>query len=242
MIKRLIALILPIMMFYIGPVYADQMVNMEEVMSMENMPKLSPTGNIDGVYFTMNNEGLHLKTYFNQYTDHYYYRTGHEDVVTITGGYVKLLDTNDVHDYLSFSVDKYPYFRVYKLTTETGKNFLLIIKGKQYTSECDANGVWLIGKQDGKYVTYATLDNLQGAGLVFQDIIPRIENGELRLIGVARDRDCNIWGRNTDQPPYTYKGHPVSRTEMANKGECVVSSVNLFWDDNANWFGIRYAE
>ena len=29
---------------------------------------------------------------------------------------------------------------------------------------------------------------------------------------------------------------------MANKGECVVSSVNLFWDDNANWFGIRYAE
>ena len=50
MIKRIIALILPIMMFYIGPVYADQMVNMEEVMSMENMPKLSPTGNIDGVY------------------------------------------------------------------------------------------------------------------------------------------------------------------------------------------------
>ena len=24
---------------------------------------------------------------------------------------------------------------------------------------------------------------------MFQDIIPRIENGELRLIGVARDRD-----------------------------------------------------
>ena len=230
------------MIFCIGPVYAEQIVNMEEVMSVMNVPKKSPTGDLNGAYFTLNNERLHLKAYFNQNTKRYSYKTGYEDVVTITGGYVKLLDANNVHDYLSFPVDKYPYFQAYKLTTETGKNFLLIIKGKQYVSERDANGVWLIGKQNDKYVTYITLANLEAAGLVYQRIIPKIENGELRLIGAARDRDCNIRGTNDAQPPYTYKGHAVSRTEMATIADCVVSNVYLFWDDNANWFGFRYSD
>lgn len=243
MLKRIAVLILPIMIFCIGPVYADKLVNMEMIMNVINVPHFTPTGEVNGVYFSLDNAQLHLEPHFTQYTTRRDYPNGeYEDVTTITGGYVKLLDKNEAHAIFAFRVDKWPYIRAYKLTTETGKEFLLIEKGKQFVSENDATGVWLIGKQNGKYVTYMTLPNLEAAGLVYQKIIPKIENGELRLIGAARDRDCNIWGLNDSQPPYTYKGHAVSRTEMATIADCVVSNVYLFWDDNANWFGFRYSD
>ena len=226
----------------LGIVHGSAVTNIEQIMNIVNVPFMQPEGNVNGIYFSMNNENLHLKPFLNEYMEkNIYDRNNTSQVVSIRGGYIKLMDEDDLADYISFPVNISPFFRAYRIQLDNGKEFLLVIEGKQAVSDRMATNLWLVGKENRKYVTYASIENIKNAGLIYQDILPKIENGELELMGIAKKRDCNIWTHRKDIPPYTYQGHPVSEFD-SNSEYAKVNNVNLFWDDSNNWFGIRYAD
>ena len=183
---------------------------MQETMSFIQIPKLEISGDINGKVFTLNGEKLKLVPYLSNTTDKY----------------VKLMSQDGRKVYLSFPVEKCPFFRVYKIYSDN-QDFLLILEGKQAVSDSLCTGAWLVGKYKGNYTSFISIDTLKNAGLLFQTIVPAVNNNEISLIGIARDRDCRDG---------SYKGHLV---RDYSRGYCKVNTAALFWDNNAQWFGIR---
>ncbi|SFH90572.1 hypothetical protein SAMN04487861_10810 [Selenomonas ruminantium] len=137
---------------------------------------------------------------------------------------------------LSFPVKKDESAKVQIMPSTDKREFLLI---RTYQDAADGSsacmGMWLVGEKDGKLLTYATLDTVENAGLLFDDISPTIKNGELWLTGTAKV----YWGADPQAPPRPlsskYNGVPVK----VDGNYCTINSAVLFWDSAAQWFGIR---
>lgn len=208
-----------VMILQSSPASAMFFTNAEKIMSFAQVPKLEMGGDINGKTFTLNGEQLKLVPYLK----------------SMTNRYVKLMSQDGRNDYLSFPVEKCPFFSAYKVCSNDTE-FLLILSGRQAVSDASCTGAWLIGKYKGNYTSFISIDTLIHAGLIFSVIRPRIDGGELRLIGITRDRNCRVYDSDRRIIGYEYKGYPAYPYE---KGYCCINSVTLFWDSNAQWFGIR---
>jgi hypothetical protein len=186
-------------------------------MDFYEVPKMGFSGSYKSTNFSLNGDKLQLNTNLLNISSNQH----------ISGGYIKLLSQDRRSDYMSFPVENSPFFRAYKFSNTQGNEFLIITSGKSSVSDSLCTGLWVIGKHQGNYITYISLDTLRNAGLVFQTVATGIENGELRIIGIARDRDA----RNG-----YYQGHTARPYDSAYY---YINEVRLFWDDNAKWFGIR---
>ena len=188
---------------------------LEQIMSFNEVPKLGYSG-LKNTYFNLNGDALQLNVNgVNRNSNH------------ISGGYVRLMSKNGQKDYLSFPVKNCPFFSAYKFNINGGNEFLLLREGVSAVSDRACEGLWIIGKYKGNYISFISLDTLRNAGLIFADIAAETANGELRLIGITRDRNC--------RDGY-YRGHRVRSYDLAY---CAVNEARLFWDNNAQWFGIK---
>jgi len=182
--------------------------------------KPSELGDVNGVYFTLNGKPLCLVPdlmYSNE--EH---RRGH-----IESGSVHFMSGDRNQTYLSFPVEKFPRFHVYKFQNDAGQEFLLILSCILGVPDSACKNLWLIGGYGNQYVTFATLASAVNAGLLCDDIVPSIENGELRLLGVTH------YG-------LPHEGHPVYRYGW-NRTQYYINWMSLFWNSDAQWFGIRRA-
>lgn len=218
-LKKSFSILLVIIATFNSITFASSLVRMETIDSFKQQPMAnSISGNLMEKLFSLNNVKLKLKP-------NLIFSKG-----TITGGYVELLNGISGEKYASFSVEKCPYFRAKKLIANTGEEFLFVQAGREFASESSCTGIWLVGLHNGSYVTFATIDTVKNAGLLYTDISSSLEDGELKLLGFTRDRNC-VNGQ--------YKGHPAYPIGVADYG---INSTYLFWDENAQWFGIRKAD
>ena len=190
------------------------------IMEIREVPKLGIGGNCKSTNFTLDGDKLQLNTDLLSLLS----LRGN---MHINGGYIRLMSQDKRSDYMSFPIENCPFFDSYKFSNSSGKEFMLIISGKCGASDSVCTGLWVVGNHQGNYITYVSLDTIRNAGLVFQTITPEIVNGELRLIGIARDRDSRSG---------YYHGHTARPYSLAYY---YINEVRLFWDDSANWFGIR---
>ena len=137
---------------------------------------------------------------------------------------------------LSFPVKKDESAKVEIMPTTDKRAFLLIrtyLDAANGSSAC--TGMWFVGEANGKLLTYATLDTVRNAGLLFDDISLSVKNGELWITGMARV----YWGADPQAPPRPlgskYDGVPIK----VDGNYCTINSAVLFWDSAARWFGIR---
>lgn len=221
--------LLSVGLLFITPTITDAMATLGiyKVMSFYDnigMPE-NCSGDLNGVSFTLNGEKVKLRTELGFINDG---RGRH-----IGGGYVRLMSQNETKDYLSFPIGKKESFAVQKITTDTGEEFLIVITSVNAVSDSALSRFWLVGKRNNQYITYVTRESLKQAGLLYQSIGCDVTNGEIQVKGYApiHSRDLYPPGDNR----MTYKGHKTRR-----EGHVLyVNQVRLFWDVNAQWFGIR---
>ena len=178
-------------------------------------------GDLNGKSFTLGKEKLKLVPSLRYKQQH--------GCKKIAGGYIKLLSSDGSHDYLSFPVRDDGSVKAYKIYGNGEREFLLIRTyqgAANGSSVCD--GMWLVGKQGDKYVTYATKETLDNAGLLYDDIDPQITNGQLEVRGIAR-----YYGNGMGSK---YAGRNCRRID---KWYGTAGSVYFQWDSKANWFGYR---
>lgn len=209
---------------------ALQLTRMDSVMKISNHNGLAASceGDIGGSTFLLNNEEVKLQTYLEMHKQ------------KNAGGYIKLISRDGSRDYLSFPVKPHTSVRAYKITSDEGRDFLLF-----WTYQDAANGsslcdsMWLVGKVDGKYVTYATKASLDKAGLLYSNISPEVHSGQLEITGYTRCYGTpeGGWGPLGDK----YKEKHF-RFFDKQQMYATVNSVFFFWDDQAKWFGIRLVE
>ena len=207
--------------------HAISMLGIYKIMSIRDYAgvRSSCNGDLNGASFTLNGEKLKLRTELGFITE---YNERH-----IGGGYVRLMSEDGVIDYLSFPIGKKESFLVHKITTDTGNEFLIVNTRVNAASDSALRRFWLVGKYNNQYITYATQNSLNQAGLLYQDISYDVTNGEIQVKGFAPYHSRDYYPRGDNR--LTYKGHRVTEYH----GELYVNQVRLFWDDNAQWFGIR---
>ena len=216
---KVFAILLIMMTTFSGIAISSPLIRMETVASFKQQPMSNGiSGDLMERLFSLNNTKLKLKPNL--------FFSGS----TITGGYVEMVDGISGKKIASFTVEKWPYFRAKKLVASTGEEFLFVQAGKVFASESSCTNIWLVGLHKGAYVIFATTDTVKNAGLLYTDITSSLEDGELKLLGFTRDRNC-ING--------TYKGHLAYPIGGADYG---INSTYLFWDEHTQWFGIRKAD
>ena len=229
-LSRLMLVLGAIMTVVVSSAEALQLTRMDSVMKISNHNGLAASceGDLGGSTFLLNNEEVKLQTYLEMHKQ------------KNAGGYIKLISRDGSRDYLSFPVKPYTSVRAYKITSDEGRDFLLF-----WTYQDAANGsslcdnMWLVGKVDNKYVTYATKASLDKAGLLYSNISPEVHSGQLEIIGYTRCYGTpeGGWGPLGDK----YKGKHF-RFFDKQQMYATVNSVFFFWDDQAKWFGIRLVE
>lgn len=200
-----------------------------ELMAFENYNGTSvncsaPT-DLNGAFFSMNGESASIETKLNFYNE-YGSRKNAGGTIEVSSGNKKI----------SFPVGKDESASVYLISSNADRDFLLVrtyMDAANGSSAC--RGMWLVGKADGEFVTYATLSTVEKAGLLFDNVRPSVKNGELRITGFAKV----YWGADPQAPPRPlsskYDGVPIH----VDGNYCTINSAVLFWDDAAQWFGIR---
>lgn len=95
-----------------------------------------------------------------------------------------------------------------------------------------------VGKSGDKIVVYATKDTLDKAGMVYDDIVPKIHDGKLEIMGIARSYGSGV---NGGRGPLgeKYRG---KRIRNIDPWYCTANSVYFFWDERAQWFGFQLVE
>ena len=144
-------------------------------------------------------------------------------------GVLRLMSRNGTRDYLSFTAYDgdnagigYKIRKIY--TTFPSMQFFEIIAdvGDQ-AKNC---GYWIIGKKDGQWVTYVSIDSLAAMGYT---------PGEWHQISTALNNDATgrfiLTSRHEYMPPGAQYGY--------QRKFAVDLQLQLFWDQNAQWFGIR---
>lgn len=132
--------------------------------------------------------------------------------------YIKFMSRDKKSDYFSFPVAQYTSVTEIK-TSDPNKVFWLITNTVGVSSQ-GYSGFWLIGKYKGKYVDFVNLDSLIQSGFSPYNVkISYESDGTIVLKHYKRN-----WG-----------------DEMRTNGMFTyVDSITLFWDDKAQWFGIRH--
>ena len=120
-------------------------------------------------------------------------------------------------DYFSLPVGV--RFEVREIHTEDPARTFWLARTGLGVSEDTCTSFCLMGRYGDTYVAYVTLDDLRKAGLVGHEVWWKVEDGELIVQG---------WKRN--------RGKELERTEEMDS---LVGEVRLFWDDEAQWMGIR---
>jgi hypothetical protein len=200
-----------------------------ELMAFENYNGTSencsaPT-DLNGAFFSMNGESASIETKLNFYNE-YGSRKNAGGTIEVSSGNKKI----------SFPVRKDESASVYLISSNADRDFLLVrtyMDAANGSSAC--TGMWLVGEANGKLLTYATLDTVKNAGLLFDDISPTVKNGELWITGRARV----YWGADPQAQPRPlgskYNDVPIK----VDGNYCSINSTVLFWDSAAQWFGIR---
>ena len=227
-IKMIFALSVVIVSQY-GNADAMALNRISELMAFENYNGTSvncsaPT-DLNGAFFSMNGESASIETKLNFYNE-YGSRKNAGGTIEVSSGNKKI----------SFPVGKDESASVYLISSNADRDFLLVrtyMDAANGSSAC--RGMWLVGKADGEFVTYATLSTVEKAGLLFDNVRPSVKNGELRITGFAKV----YWGADPQAPPRPlsskYDGVPIH----VDGNYCTINSAVLFWDDAAQWFGIR---
>jgi len=152
-------------------------------------------------------------------------------------GYVGLVNATNEMVYYSFPIRSNVNFYAKRVVFDSGKECLLVCSGGCFVSELSCDNFWLLGKQDGKWITYATMDNAVNAGLLHSNIQAFLSgDGKLWIQGTTRDRNCRNYSNPADNS-LRYKGHPAYMDGLA---DCSINAVAYFWDSYANWFGMEY--
>ena len=139
------------------------------------------------------------------------------------------MSRNGTRDYLSFTAYDgdnagigYKIRKIY--TTFPSMQFFEIIADVgAHAKNC---GYWIIGKKDGQWVTYVSIDSLTAMGYT---------PGEWHQISTALNNDATgrfiLTSRHEYMPPGAQYGY--------QRKFAVDLQLQLFWDQNAQWFGIR---
>lgn len=149
-------------------------------------------------------------------------------------GLLKLMSRDNNNDYLSFTnFDGKDYnsgvtYGIRKIETINPKMTFFEITASRgaHGKNC---GYWIIGKHNGQWVTYISLDNLAAMGYTsgkWHTIQTNINSdGTGRLIFISS---------HTYMPPgakYGYQSRSVNDFK-----------IQLFWDQDAQWFGMKSLE
>ena len=144
-------------------------------------------------------------------------------------GVLRLMSRNGTRDYLSFTAYDgdnagigYKIRKIY--TTFPSMQFFEIIADVgAHAKNC---GYWIIGKKDGQWVTYVSIDSLAAMGYT---------PGEWHQISTALNNDATgrfiLTSRHEYMPPGAQYGY--------QRKFAIDLQLQLFWDQNAQWFGIR---
>ena len=181
-------------------------------------------GDITGSSFSLNDEMVTLQPQLRVKNQLGYKK--------IAGGCIKLMSQDGSHEYVSFPIGNEESVQAYKIHADTGREFLLVkvILGAGDGSSSFVK-FWLIGKNGEEYVTYATKETLDKAGLLYDDLAINIKAGQLEMMGYSR-----LYGNGSFFCNSKFKGRRYRRV-FWNYG--TVGSLYFFWDDKANWFGYR---
>lgn len=144
-------------------------------------------------------------------------------------GTLRLMSRDGKHDYMSFVNYVGAKGSVgYKIrticTTDPDMTFFEINADVgAHAMNC---GYWLIGKHDGQWVTYVSLDSLATMGYTI---------GEWHQIRTKIDEDGT--GRFILISSHEYL--PPGAQYQYQRKHAVDLQLELFWDENAQWFGMR---
>lgn len=144
-------------------------------------------------------------------------------------GVLRLMSRNGKHDYLSFTgydgTNAGIGYRIRKIYTMfPSMTFFEIVADRG--AHAKNSGYWLIGKCNGQWVTFVSIDSLANMGYT---------PGEWHRIFTSINSDATgrfiLTSVNTYMPP---GAHYESQRQHA-----VDLKLQLFWDKDAHWFGIR---
>lgn len=136
-----------------------------------------------------------------------------DDVVFVRNKNDKILNIIDKNNNKALTLyTKSPFCYVKKIVCKNPDKVFYEIKDP-VGAHGELAGYWLIGKHNEKWVIYVTLESLRSMGACF--ITHRTEaNGNSLLISTYN---------------HIFPGQKVSKH----------ANIELFWDDNAQWFGMR---
>lgn len=144
-------------------------------------------------------------------------------------GTLRLMSRDGKHDYMSFinyvgAKDGVGYkIRTIRTTDPDMTFFEINADVGAHAMNC---GYWLIGKHDGQWVTYVSLDSLATMGYTI---------GEWHQIRTKIDEDGT--GRFILISSHEYL--PPGAQYQYQRKHAVDLQLELFWDENAQWFGMR---
>ena len=201
-------------------------VSMEDVVSFSQRPKSEPTsGCFEKLTFPFNEIMICLLSHLQF--------SGND----IIGGSIDMMNAETKENYMTFPIERWPYFKIKKIMTSDSNEFLLVQSGKNSVSDNVCKGLWLIGKINDEVIPFIDIEVLKKAGLIYQDISSSIEHGAIKLLGYARDRDCRIWSQSSREiTGYQYQGHTAYPISL---GDCGINATHMTWDNMSMKFIIR---
>ena len=144
-------------------------------------------------------------------------------------GVLRLMSRNGNYDYLSFTgyddTNAGIGYKIRKIYTMfPSMTFFEIIADRgAHAKNC---GYWIVGKRDGNWVTFVSIDSLASMGYT---------PGEWHQISTAMNSDATgrfiLTSSHEYMPPGAQYGY--------QRKHAVDLRLQLFWDQNARWFGIR---
>lgn len=87
-------------------------------------------------------------------------------------------------------------------------------------------GYWLIGKRDGKWVTYISIDNLAAMGYTAN-----------KWHQISTEANADATGRFILTSSHEYM--PPGAIDEAHRKHAVDLRLQIFWDKEARWFGMK---
>lgn len=140
---------------------------------------------------------------------------------------LKLMSRNNKQDYLSFlnyETGKGSSDYVIR-TIKTDNPSMTFYEIRAYAgAHGRSSGYWLIGRRNGAWVTFVTIDNLRTMGYNL--------NQENHISSkITDDGRFILTNKHSYMPPGAHYGY---QKRMATDLQ-----LELFWDQNAQWFGMR---
>lgn len=200
-LKRVFLMVFMLVVAFIPSVFAMEITSSKEIMSPQGRISMNNKSNVN----VRDEDGVKLRFTLVQDDNKMY---------------LKLMSKDKKSDYFSFPIIMHSH--VYEIQTNSPKKTFWLIQSNLGESSESCQGFWLVGKYDGKYVNYVTLDSLTGAGLGIYNLFPKFES-DGRIVVSQWKRNYGEDIRNAGGKMYSY-----------------VDSATLFWDDGAQWFGIKH--